>query len=100
MALHIAVFGSDLRLEGVTIPDKPSMIIGQPAGQPSLVISQLWYEKEGTASRPIVPSRAQGIEGARCPPRRSPRAIFFGGCVVRIIAMLWRLRPGPAAIGV
>ena len=54
MALHIAVFGSDLRLEGVTISDKPSMIIGQPAGQPSLVISQLWYEKEGIATNEAI----------------------------------------------
>ncbi len=54
MALHIAVFGSDLRLEGVTISDKPSMIIGQPAGQPSLVVSQLWYEKEGIATNEAI----------------------------------------------
>ncbi len=54
MALHMAVFGSDLRLEGVTISDKPSMIIGQPAGQPSLVISQLWYEKEGIATNEAI----------------------------------------------
>jgi len=39
MALHIEVFSSDLRLEGVTISDKPSMIIGQRSGQPSIVIS-------------------------------------------------------------
>jgi len=39
MALHIEVFFSDLRLEGVTISDKPSMIIGQRSGQPSIVIS-------------------------------------------------------------
>lgn len=50
MALHIEVFASDLRLEGVCISEKPSMIIGQPAGQPSLVISQRWYEKEGVAT--------------------------------------------------
>jgi hypothetical protein len=45
-----AVFGGDLRLEGVTISGKPSMIIGQPAGEPSIVISQRWYEKEGVAT--------------------------------------------------
>jgi hypothetical protein len=50
MALQIAVFGGDLRLEGVTISGKPSMIIGQPAGEPSIVISQRWYEKEGVAT--------------------------------------------------
>lgn len=50
MALHIEVFASDLRLEGVCISEKPSMIIGQPSGQPSIVISQRWYGKEGVSS--------------------------------------------------
>ena len=50
MTLHIEVFSSDLRLEGVTISDKPSMIIGQPSGQPSIVISQRWYQKDGVAT--------------------------------------------------
>jgi hypothetical protein len=54
MALQIAVFGSDFRLEGVTISDKPSMIIGQPAGQPSIVISQRWYEKDGMATNEAI----------------------------------------------
>jgi Serine/Threonine/Tyrosine Kinase found in polyvalent proteins len=54
MALHIAVFGSDIRFEGVTISGKPSMIIGQPAGQPSLVVSQQWYEKEGVATAETI----------------------------------------------
>jgi hypothetical protein len=54
MALHIEVFASDIRFEGVTISDKPSMIIGQPAGQPSIVISQLWYERFGTATNEII----------------------------------------------
>jgi hypothetical protein len=54
MALHISVFGSDLRLEGVTISSKPSMIIGQPVGQPSLVISQRWYEREGLATNEAI----------------------------------------------
>ncbi|MES2707225.1 MAG: hypothetical protein V4726_11555 [Verrucomicrobiota bacterium] len=54
MALHIAVFGSDLRLEGATVSEKPSMIIGQPAGQPSFVISQLWYEREGIATNEAI----------------------------------------------
>jgi hypothetical protein len=50
MALHIEAFASDIRLEGVTISEKPSMIIGQPPGQPSIVISQRWYAKNGTAT--------------------------------------------------
>lgn len=45
MALQIVVFLSDIRLEGVSVSDKPSMIIGQPAGEPSFVISQEWLEK-------------------------------------------------------
>jgi hypothetical protein len=54
MALHIEVFASDLRLEGVTISDKPSMIIGQPSGQPAIVISQRWYEKQGIATNEAI----------------------------------------------
>ncbi len=54
MALHVAVFGSDIRLEGVTISEKPSMIIGQPAGQPSIIISQRWYERAGIATNESI----------------------------------------------
>jgi hypothetical protein len=72
MALHIEVFASDIRLEGVTMSDKPSMIIGQPAGQPSIVISQLWYEKSGTATNEIIHDFLAG-EGFRPVP-----ASYFG----------------------
>lgn len=54
MALHIAVFGSDLQFEGVAVSEKPSMIIGQPSGQPSMVISQQWYEKDGVATNEAI----------------------------------------------
>lgn len=67
MALHIAVFGSDLRLEGVTISKKPSMIIGQPSGQPSIVISQPWYEKAGIATNEAIHDLLVG-EGFRSVP--------------------------------
>ncbi|MDP0492234.1 MAG: hypothetical protein Q7Q71_14385 [Verrucomicrobiota bacterium JB023] len=40
MALQLEVFGGDIELEGVYTSDGPSIIIGQPSGQPSLVISQ------------------------------------------------------------
>ena len=50
MALQLEVFGGDIELEGVFISDEPSMIIGQPAGKPSLVISQQWYEQSGTVT--------------------------------------------------
>lgn len=50
MALQIMVFSSDIRLEGVSISDKPSMIIGQPAGEPSFVISQEWLERAQDAT--------------------------------------------------
>ena len=43
-ALQVAVFGSDIRLEGVSISDKPSMVLFEPPGQPSFVISQEWFE--------------------------------------------------------
>lgn len=54
MACQISVFGSDLQLEGVTISSKPSMIIGQPSGQPSIVISQRWYERAGIATNEAI----------------------------------------------
>ena len=43
-ALQNEVFGSDLRLEGVTISARPSMIIGERSGQPSFVVSQRFIE--------------------------------------------------------
>jgi hypothetical protein len=42
MALQNQVFGTDNRLEGVSVSDKPSMIVGEPPGQPSFVVSQSW----------------------------------------------------------
>ncbi len=50
MALQIEVFESDLKLEGVSISEKPSMVIGEPSGQPSFVISQPWYERTDRAT--------------------------------------------------
>ncbi|WP_264487800.1 hypothetical protein [Luteolibacter arcticus] len=67
MALHIEVFASDIRLEGITVSDKPSMIIGQPPGQPSLVISQRWYAKEGLATNESIHDLLTG-EGFRAVP--------------------------------
>ena len=72
MALHIEAFASDIRLEGVTISDKPSMIIGQPAGQPSIVISQRWYAKNGTATNEDIHDLLVS-EGFRAAP-----ASYFG----------------------
>lgn len=40
MALQNAVFGSEIRLQGVTTSEKPSLIIGAPSGEPSFVVSQ------------------------------------------------------------
>ena len=65
--MHISVFGSDLALEGVTVSSKPSMIIGQPAGQPSIVISQRWYEREGLATNEAIHEMLVG-EGFRPVP--------------------------------
>jgi hypothetical protein len=62
MALQIAVFRSDLKLEGVSISDKPSMILGQPAGEPSIVVSQHWFEKEDAPSLPEIAQRL-GADG-------------------------------------
>ncbi len=54
MALQLQVFGGDIQFEGVFISDEPSLIIGQPAGEPSLVISQQWYEKSGIATNELI----------------------------------------------
>jgi len=43
-ALQVAVFGSDIRFEGVSISDKPSMVLFEPPRQPSFVVSQEWFE--------------------------------------------------------
>jgi len=47
MAFQILLFDSDLKLEGVTISDKPSMVLFQPTGQPCFVVSQRWFERGG-----------------------------------------------------
>ncbi len=45
MALQILFIDSDLKLEGVIISEKPSIILFEPPGQPSFVISQRWFER-------------------------------------------------------
>ncbi len=47
MAFQILLFDSDLKLEGVTISDKPSLVLFEPPGQPSFVVSQRWFEMAG-----------------------------------------------------
>ncbi|HUZ06678.1 MAG TPA: NAD-dependent DNA ligase LigA, partial [Candidatus Paceibacterota bacterium] len=42
--LQNEIFDDDARLEGVMVSDAPSMLIGQPAGGISFVISQKWLE--------------------------------------------------------
>ncbi len=42
--LQNAVFDSEIILEGVTVSEKPSMIIGEQTGQPCFVISQPFIE--------------------------------------------------------
>lgn len=44
-ALQTTVFGSDIRLEGVSFSDKPSMVLFEPPGQPSFVVSQEFFPK-------------------------------------------------------
>ncbi len=58
-ALQVAVFGSDLRLEGVSISDKPSMVLFEPPGQPSFVVSQEWFEG---GQAPTMTEIAQRLE--------------------------------------
>jgi len=53
--LQNAVFNSAIVLEGVMLSAKPSMIIGEPTGQPSFVISQPFI----TALHPDAPGPAE-----------------------------------------
>jgi hypothetical protein len=46
MALQIAVFHTDFRLEGVTI-QKESLFLDDPADAPYIVVSQPWIESKG-----------------------------------------------------
>jgi hypothetical protein len=48
-------FGSDLRLEGVNISDRPSMIIGERSGTPSFVVSQRFI----SAANPRIPKPSE-----------------------------------------
>jgi hypothetical protein len=59
-ALQNEVFASDFRLEGINVSQKPSMIIGEPDGQPSFVVSQGFIEAT-TETHPI-PSEKQIAE--------------------------------------
>lgn len=43
------LFQDDIRLEGLMVSDEPSMIIGQPAGGISFVISQPWLDAANPA---------------------------------------------------
>jgi hypothetical protein len=53
--LQNEVFGSDLRLEGVNISDRPSMVIGERPGSPSFVVSQRFI----TAADPRTPKPSE-----------------------------------------
>lgn len=48
-ALQNEVFASDLRLEGINVSQKPSLVIGEPSSQPSFVISQAFIEAKAEA---------------------------------------------------
>ena len=41
--LHNTVFGEEIILEGINTSDRPSLVIGEPSGQPSFVVSQPWH---------------------------------------------------------
>lgn len=58
-ALHVSVFGSDIRFEGVSVSDKPSMVLFEPPGQPSFVVSQEWFE---SGEAPRIPEIAFSLQ--------------------------------------
>lgn len=53
MALQTAVFHSDLRLEGFTIP-KESLFFDDPSEAPYIVISQPWLKSEGVVTNKAI----------------------------------------------
>jgi hypothetical protein len=59
-ALQVAVFKSDIRLEGVSVSDKPSMVLFEPPGQPSFVVSQQWFEVTESPSLQEISDRLKG----------------------------------------
>ena len=57
--LQNELFNDDIRLEGLMLSEGPSMIIGQPSGGISLVISQPWIEAaDPSAPHPSEPEIA------------------------------------------
>ena len=61
--LQNAIFGDDVRLEGVMSSEGPSIILGQPPGGISLVISQPWLDASDVSEpHPTDPSIAQYLE--------------------------------------
>lgn len=76
MALHIALFGSDLRFLGITFSEGPGMLIGQTPGQPSAVVSQQWIQAENPAlPHPSLEEIADFMESKGFSPVRKS---FFG----------------------
>jgi len=61
MALQIAVFHDDIRLEGIVVP-RDSLYLKNPADAPRVVISQQWYESRGKVTREAV-GKFLGDEG-------------------------------------
>jgi|GEM_PF-1269087 len=58
--LQISVFKSDIRFEGVSFSDKPSMVLFEPPGQPSFVVSQEWFEKNEAPTLDEISDRLRG----------------------------------------
>ena len=67
MAIHNAVFASEIHLEGASVSSKPSQILFQPPGQPSLAISQPWYVRGGVATNEDIHNYLVG-EGFKAVP--------------------------------
>lgn len=58
-ALQNEVFDSSMKLEGVHTANKPSMVIGEPAGLPSFVVSQHFEQAEDAMEKtPSLPAIA------------------------------------------
>jgi hypothetical protein len=74
-ALQNEVFGSDLRLEGVNISERPSMIIGERPGSPSFVVSQRFIiAADPHFPKPAEPQIAEFLQAHGFAPL--PRSYF------------------------
>ena len=66
MMLHNEVFRGAtelIELDGIHTSDRPSLVIGEPPGQPSFVVTQHWYQAAGPDPHPSLEQVAEFMRG-------------------------------------